>query len=259
MSTQIDAHTGIEGMEPGCPLGAPWAHWGRALRMAFTSSATAVRANSNWSWEGQREEGHGKAWSLLSLKGPLGSGAVRSLGSRGRPPGGGTQQAGGSRRGSCCRFSWGKVAVRVGAGRNSHLRADQARSLVTDMLQGGGDVDLLHSWGQEAQGCSGGVQRRTGPRKLGKSGWEAWRIGQSLGLGCRHRGKVLTFRHAVQDHVDEDVGAGPPCTITETGEGHSLSSAQLRMQQIGGEGRRQEGLGWEGTGGAIRTGLERCQ
>lgn len=30
--------------------GAPGSHWGRALRMAFTSSATAVRANSNWSW-----------------------------------------------------------------------------------------------------------------------------------------------------------------------------------------------------------------
>lgn len=26
-------------------------HWGRALRMALTSSATAVRANSNWSWK----------------------------------------------------------------------------------------------------------------------------------------------------------------------------------------------------------------
>lgn len=28
-------------------------HWGRALRMALTSSATAVRANSNWSWREQ--------------------------------------------------------------------------------------------------------------------------------------------------------------------------------------------------------------
>lgn len=60
--------------------------------------------------------------------------------------------------------------MRGGAGKNSHLRADQARSLVTDMLQGGSDVDLLHSWGQGAQGSSGGVQRRTGPRKLGHPG-----------------------------------------------------------------------------------------
>lgn len=75
MSTQIDAHTGIEGTEPGCPLGAPRAHWGRALRMAFTSSATAVRANSNWSWEGQWEEGHGKAWSLLRPPGAFRKGS----------------------------------------------------------------------------------------------------------------------------------------------------------------------------------------
>lgn len=35
--------------------GGGWGlHWGRALRMALTSSATAVRANSNWSWK--REE-----------------------------------------------------------------------------------------------------------------------------------------------------------------------------------------------------------
>lgn len=31
--------------------GSYWFHWGRALRMALTSSATAVRANSNWSWK----------------------------------------------------------------------------------------------------------------------------------------------------------------------------------------------------------------
>lgn len=29
--------------------------------MAFTSSATAVKANSNWSWEGQGEDGHKRA------------------------------------------------------------------------------------------------------------------------------------------------------------------------------------------------------
>lgn len=35
-------------------------HWGKALRMAFTSSATAVRANSNCSWRdrgGRHEQG----------------------------------------------------------------------------------------------------------------------------------------------------------------------------------------------------------
>lgn len=32
-------------------------------------------------------------------------------------------------------------------------------------------------------------------------------------------GTILTLGHAVQDHVNEDVGASPPCTITETGIG----------------------------------------
>lgn len=56
VDTQIDAHIGKkEGMEAGCPpRGLPGAHWGKALRMAFTSSATAVRANSNWSLERTR-------------------------------------------------------------------------------------------------------------------------------------------------------------------------------------------------------------
>ena len=31
-------------------------HWGKALRMAFTSSATAVSANSNCSWRDRRKE-----------------------------------------------------------------------------------------------------------------------------------------------------------------------------------------------------------
>lgn len=49
--TQTDAHTGKEGAEAGLLTEGPQgSHWGRALRMAFTSSATAVRANSNWSW-----------------------------------------------------------------------------------------------------------------------------------------------------------------------------------------------------------------
>lgn len=33
------------------PPSAAAAHCGRAFRMAFTSSATAVSANSNWSWD----------------------------------------------------------------------------------------------------------------------------------------------------------------------------------------------------------------
>lgn len=32
------------------------AHWGRAFRMALTSSATAVRANSNWSYRGRERQ-----------------------------------------------------------------------------------------------------------------------------------------------------------------------------------------------------------
>ena len=38
----------------GSWAGSCWFHWGRALRMAFTSSATAVSANSNWSWKPQQ-------------------------------------------------------------------------------------------------------------------------------------------------------------------------------------------------------------
>ena len=45
-----------------------------------------------------------------------------------------------------CHFPWGKVVARVGVERNSHLRANKARPLVTDMLQGGSNVNLLHSW-----------------------------------------------------------------------------------------------------------------
>ena len=57
MSTQIDAHIGKEGAEAGLPTEGPQgSHWGRALRMAFTSSATAVRANSNWRSEEHTSE-----------------------------------------------------------------------------------------------------------------------------------------------------------------------------------------------------------
>lgn len=68
-------------------------------------------------------------------------------------------------------------------------------------------------------------------------------------------GKVLTFCHAVQYHVDEDIGASPPCTITETGEGHSLSSAQDPAGRGRGGGEMKA---WsEDSGGAIRTGSGR--
>lgn len=69
----------------------------------------------------------------------------------------------------CCWLPWARVASRVGTGRNSHLRADKARALVTDMLQGGSNVNLLHSWGQEARGCSVDVQRRIRPGNPGPS------------------------------------------------------------------------------------------
>lgn len=119
------------------------------------------------------------------------------------------------------------MASRVGAGRSSHLRADKARPLVTDVLQGGSDVNLLHSWGQGAQGRSGGVQRRIRPRKSGTSwGRRLGGLGEARAWASGTVGKVLTFCHAVQYHVDEDVGASPPCTVAETGEEDRLSSAQ---------------------------------
>lgn len=65
-----------------------------------------------------------------------------------------------------------RVAARARARRHGHLRADEARALVTDMLQGGSDVDLLYSWrwgrAQAAQGCPKG----SGLRKPGDPGLE---------------------------------------------------------------------------------------
>lgn len=88
-SAQIDAHAGKEGVEAGLPIEGPQgSHWGKALRMAFTSSATAVRANSNWSWgkvEGER------SWGGLASAPALGwvGGALGwSLGGGGSPSGG---------------------------------------------------------------------------------------------------------------------------------------------------------------------------
>lgn len=143
-SAQIDAHTVKEGVEAGLPTEGPQgSHWGKALRMAFTSSATAVRANSNWSWG--RAEGRG-SWGSLASAPALGWGQLwgSHLGEKkGALLGEIWRQAGEAGR---CHFRWGKVVARVGVERNSHLRANKARPLVTDMLQGGSDVNLLHSW-----------------------------------------------------------------------------------------------------------------
>lgn len=49
------------GTEARMPTEVPGgAYWGRALRMAFTSSATAVSANSNWSCARPVAEGSGE-------------------------------------------------------------------------------------------------------------------------------------------------------------------------------------------------------
>ena len=160
--------------------------------------------------------------------------------------------------------------ARVGAGRNGYLGADEARPLVTDMLQGGSDVNLLHSWVGGVRGCSGGVQRRVGPRKP-RASWggrlgglkKAWGCGnppsrnscdpgdwgdstQRLGCGRAVGGGVVTFCHAVQYHVDEDVGASPSCTVTERGDGDRLSLGPSRNRE--GRGRLVELLGLAGDG-----------
>lgn len=69
-------------------------------------------------------------------------------------------------------------------------------------------------------------------------------------------GKVLTFCHAVQNHVDENVGASPPRTITETEDGVRLSSAQDPADK-GKRGGDMKAWGREDTGRATRIGSER--
>lgn len=127
------------------------------------------------------------------------------------------------------------------------------------MLQGGSDVDLLYSWRLErAQGCSGAVQRRLGPRKPGASwagrlgglgkAWgvitspsrrpATWVLGRLLGGGAAGAvGKVLTFCHAVQYHVNEDVSASPPRAVAEMGDDDKLSSGPSRK----GKGQKRQG------------------
>lgn len=180
--TQRDAHTGKEGAEAGLPTEGPQgSHWGRALRMAFTSSATAVRANSNWSWRragermvmertdlcscpvaGGEDCGEGGAFGQGSQGGHLGEGES-SWGRWGQ-----VGEAG------CCQSPWVRLAAQVSAGRNSHLRADKARPLVTNVLQGGSDVNLLYSWRLErAQGLPRGQDPESLERP-GLGGLEDW-------------------------------------------------------------------------------------
>lgn len=146
-----NAHTGRRSRGRGVHGGAQGAHWGRALRMAFTSSATAVSANSNWSCARPVTEGSGEAQPLPLPKGTFIAGmeGCRAFGRRG----GRLEDAGGA---ECCwslhggheESAWGGEATRNGRGGTvCHLRADKAGSLVTDMLQGGSDINLLHSWG----------------------------------------------------------------------------------------------------------------
>lgn len=114
VDTQIDAHIGKkEGMEAGCPpRGLPGAHWGKALRMAFTSSATAVRANSNWSWGGRAR---GRSWvGLASALAPMGrafgGGELGTPLGRGKSLFGGGTEAGG--RGRLLLASLGKGGIK---------------------------------------------------------------------------------------------------------------------------------------------------
>ena len=188
--------------------------------------------------------------------------------------------------GSCC-FPWGgqEVGARegweLGLGQEGMVTLERTRpgrwsrtcSRVAAMSisftpgDGGGD------------GAAQGVSRGQDPENLRPPGGEEpWRAGQSLevdnllllssqdpvcwgaskkGLGAAGTvGKLPTFCHAVQDHVDEDVGAGPPRTVTETGVSDRFS---LRCSRKG-EGRRRPGglgegrtlgdplgLAWRGT------------
>ena len=69
-------------------------------------------------------------------------------------------------------------------------------------------------------------------------------VTQGLGWAGAVAGRGLTFGHAVQDHVDEDVGARPPGTVAAGGDGDRLSWGPSRK----GEGRGHGGLGWSREG-----------
>lgn len=72
-----------------------------------------------------------------------------------------------------------------------------------------------------------------------------WAVGE---LWPGRRG-VVTFCHAVQYHVDEDVGASPSCTVTERGDGDRLSLGPSRNRKE--RGRLVELLGLAGDGGGM--------
>lgn len=59
-----DLHTCIQRVSPrDCLwLSSAAGHWGRAFKMAFTSSATAVSANSNWSWSQRKRQDGMEMW-----------------------------------------------------------------------------------------------------------------------------------------------------------------------------------------------------
>lgn len=105
------------------------------------------------------------------------------------------------------------------------------------MLQGGSDINLLHSWGQDGvRAVEEGTRGEHVPYILGTLG-KGWRHGTTSyapqgvlrPIGCwgarrdqglwGQQGQDLTFCHAIQDHVNKDIGACPPCTITEIGGG----------------------------------------
>lgn len=97
---------------------APRHHCGSAFRMAFTSSATAVSANSNWSW-GSKAGGH-EGPHQPSLRGRVCSGreGIPSLG--------------------------------------GYLGLHHAGPLVSDVLQRSSYVYLLYTWGRGGKRVLGG-------------------------------------------------------------------------------------------------------
>lgn len=79
--------------------------------------------------------------------------------------------------------------------------------------------------------------------------------GDCSGLGWGTLGKGLTFCHAVQYHVNEDVGASSSCPVTETGDGDRLSVGPSRKgggdrgdMEAWGREPLLEPLGWLGQG-----------
>lgn len=112
--------------------GPSWFHWGRALRMALTSSATAVKANSNWSWIQQEttirqsEVANSKTYNEFFR-----------FESKVKMP----------NKGRLLKNNWRNCQRRL-----NNLGANHAGPLIPDMLQRCGNVDLLHSCGDKTMG-----------------------------------------------------------------------------------------------------------